>query len=138
MQRSLLDIEERAVLIADENEEGGATSSQAKQLQCCGLCRSKCYSVCCDIGSISIMVTVVLALVGVILLVLARALAWPVWVDRLSQYLISAGVFGLATGGTNAIAVLMLLYKVPLVCGTGSVINVRAADFISLVLEYHP
>ena len=50
-----------------------------------------------------------------------RALDWPIEVDRLSRYIISAGVFGLATGGTNAIAVLMLLYRIPFICGSGSV-----------------
>lgn len=118
VQRPLLDIEERAVLIA-ENEEGGA--SPGDEQNCCRSCRRNCYLVCCDIGSISIVLTVVCILVGVLLLVCVRALDWPVEVDRLARYVISAGVFGLATGGTNAIAVLMLLYKVPLVCGSGSV-----------------
>lgn len=116
MQRPLLDIEERAELIA-ENEEGGASGDE----KCCKSCRRNCYLVCCDIGSISIVLTVVCILVGVLLLVCVRALNWPVEVDRLARYIISAGVFGLATGGTNAIAVLMLLYKVPLICGSGSV-----------------
>lgn len=114
------------MLIADidqQAEEGGATS-ETKQLECCVSCSRKCYSVCCDIGSISIMVTVVLTLIGVLLLVLARVLDWPVWVDRLSQYFISAGVFGMATGGTNAIAVFMLLYKAPFLCGTGLVMAI--------------
>lgn len=121
MQRSLLDIEERAVLIADiaQQQEGGAGANEARKPECCDSCRRNCYSVCCDIGSISIMMTAVLLLVGVFLLVVARALVWPVQVDRFAQYLISAGVFGLATGGTNAVAVLMLLYKVPLICGSG-------------------
>ena len=115
------------MLIADvdhqQTEEGGA---EARQLEgcCVGFCRKRSwYSVCCDIGSISIMVTVVLTLIGVLLLVLARVLEWPVWVDRLSQYIISAGVFGMATGGTNAIAVFMLLYRVPFLCGTGLVVQ---------------
>ena len=113
----MLDIEERAELIA-ENEEGGAPGDAQN---CCRSFGRNCYSVCCDIGSISIVLTVVCILVGVLLLVCVRALDWPVEVDRLSRYIISAGVFGLATGGTNAIAVLMLLYKVPLICGSGLV-----------------
>jgi hypothetical protein len=114
-----LDIEERAELIADidRNEEGGAVGNEGmgSRRPAGASCRRKW----CDIGPISIMVTVVLTLTGVVLLVLARTLVWPIWVDRLSQYFISAGVFGLASGGTNAIAVLLLLYKVPFICGSG-------------------
>ena len=67
------------------------------------------------------MGTVVTVAVGVVLLVIAVTQNLPLWVDQLSRYIISAGVFGLATGGTNAMAVLMLLYKLPLVCGSGYV-----------------
>ncbi len=119
VQRSLLDIEERAVLIAElevVGEEGAGDAAAATSRSC----RRSCYLACCDIGSISILVTLVLVLVGVVLLVVVRALDWPVGVDRFSRYVISAGVFGLATGGTNAVAVLMLLYNVPLICGSGS------------------
>lgn len=112
LQTSLLDIEERAALLAELDEEGGVTSEKSG-------CRRQCYLVCCDIGSISLLVTVVCILVGVILLVNVKALGLPFWVDQLARYIISAGVFGLASGGTNAVAVLMLLYKIPLVCGTG-------------------
>jgi len=128
VQRSLLDIEERAVLIAadlDQNEDADSAGEAGKPHECWGSCRRRCYSVCCDIGSISILGTVVLILLGVILLVIVRALEWPIEVDRLSRYIISAGVFGLATGGTNAIAVLMLLYRVPFICGSGSVFRCK-------------
>ena len=53
------------------------------------------------------------------LLVLVREQKLPFEVEELSMYFISAGVFGLAGGGTNAIAVFMLLFKIPLVCGSG-------------------
>ena len=56
---------------------------------------------------------------GVVLLVLSRELDLPEWVEELSMYVISAGVFGLAGGGTNGIAVIMLLFKIPLLCGSG-------------------
>ena len=50
---------------------------------------------------------------------MVRSLGLPVEVDRLAVYLISAGVFGLASGGTNAIAVIMLLYRIPCMFGSG-------------------
>ena len=116
----MLDIEERAVLLAElDQAEDGGSSSEAKKLGFCKSCGRSCYSVCCDIGSISMVVTVAVTIVGVLLLVSAVALRFPLWVDELARYIISAGVFGLATGGTNAIAVLMLLYKLPLICGSG-------------------
>ena len=107
------------MLLADlEQAEDGAEEPRRKP----GVCRScgkKCYSVCCDIGSINILVTVVVTVVGVLLLWSAVSLELPLWVDQLARYIISAGVFGLATGGTNAIAVLMLLYKIPFIVGSG-------------------
>lgn len=131
VQRSLLDIEERAVLIAEleaVGEEGAGDAAAATSRSC----RRSCYLACCDIGSISILVTLVLVLVGVVLLVVVRALDWPVGVDRFSRYVISAGVFGLATGGTNAVAVLMLLYNVPLICGSGlGKLAVEASGYLS-------
>ena len=65
------------------------------------------------------VVTFFIMAVGVALLVLVRELKLPFEVEELSMYFISAGVFGLAGGGTNAIAVFMLLFKIPLVCGSG-------------------
>ena len=38
---------------------------------------------------------------------------------RVVHVIISTGVFGWAGGGTNGIAVIMLLYKIPLLCGSG-------------------
>lgn len=118
LQASLLDIEERAVLLAEleQAEDGGGEV----EMGLCRRCGKTCYSVCCDIGSISIVVMVAVTIVGVLLLVSAVAIEEvPFWVEELARYIISAGVFGLATGGTNAIAVFMLLYKLPLVCGSG-------------------
>ena len=124
LQRSLLDIEERAVLIAEleQNEDGeGGAGQEASKSKCCSwkTCRRRWYSVCCDVGSISIMMVLSLVLVGVLMLVVVRSLGRPCWLDKLSRYIISAGIFGVATGGTNAIAVFMLLYKIPLICGSG-------------------
>ncbi len=65
------------------------------------------------------VITFLIMGIGVALLVLAIELEWPSEVKELSLYLISAGVFGLAGGGTNAVAVFMLLYKIPFVCGSG-------------------
>lgn len=111
-----------AVLLSelDKNEEGGSSSaSDGKVRGCHKACGRYCYLLWCDIGILSLMVTVVMTVVGVILLVLVRYLNLPYWVDQLSRYIISSGLFGLATGGTNAIAVLMLLYRIPFVCGSG-------------------
>ena len=87
---------------------------------CCRSCMRCCQLVFCDIGSISIMATLAISLLGILLLVLVRALPdIPSQVDELSRYIISAGLFGFATGGTNAIALIMLLYKIPVICGSG-------------------
>lgn len=113
-------MEERAVLLAElDPKEGGGGGEGKRSPDMCRSCGRHCYLLCCDIGSISIMVTVALILVGVVLLVIVQVQDLPFEVDQLARYIISAGVFGLATGGTNAIALLMLLYKIPLVCGSG-------------------
>lgn len=126
-------MEERAVLLAelDQNEGGGAAKERQSLCRSCG---RHCYLLCCDIGSISIMVTVALILLGVVLLVIVRVQDLPIQVDKLARYIISAGVFGLATGGTNAIALLMLLYKIPLVCGSGSVPPINQCTYTELYL----
>lgn len=121
-QQSLLEVEERAVLLAELDHNGGGGANDGKRGQnACRRCGRHWYWLCCDIGSISIMFTVILILVGVVLLVVVRVLGWPIEVDQFARYVISAGVFGLITGGTNAVALFMLLYRIPLVCGSGSV-----------------
>ena len=107
------------MLLADLDQAEGAGVSESRGRERCG---RQCYMYCCDVGTISILLTVALTLVGVVLLVIVLVLELPFAVDQLARYIISAGVFGLATGGTNAIALFMLLYKIPLVCGSGSVV----------------
>lgn len=109
-------MEERAGLLEVDLPQELAGYEEVKQ-GCCMSCRKD--RVCCDIGSISLVATALLILLGVLLLVFVKVLSLPFWVDQLSRYTISAGVFGLASGGTNAIALLMLFYKIPLVCGSG-------------------
>lgn len=65
-----------------------------------------------------------LLVAGSLLLVIVKSLDdkehnIPKEVEQFSKYIISAGVFGLAGGGTNAIALFMLLYKIPLLYGSG-------------------
>ena len=56
---------------------------------------------------------------GVVILVLARWRGAGVPVDLFGQYVVSAGVFGLASGGTNWLAVVGLFYKIPGFIGSG-------------------
>lgn len=58
-------------------------------------------------------------LVGVGILFLARWKDGGVGVDLFGQYVVSAGVFGLASGGTNWLAVVGLFYKIPGFIGSG-------------------
>ncbi len=113
--------EERAVLyeldqsfLKDDDEPVGMMSSTG-WVQCVRCC----HLVCLDKGAISMVVSLFITLVGVAILVLARELKLGQSVEELSLYFISAGVFGLAGGGTNAIAVFMLLFKIPCVYGSG-------------------
>ncbi len=120
LQDNLLNDEERAVLyeldqsfLTDDDELGAVGSSK------CSQCMRCCELVCLDKGTISMVITFLIMTIGVALLVLTIELEWPPQVKELSLYFISAGVFGLAGGGTNAIAVFMLLFKIPFVYGSG-------------------
>ena len=57
--------------------------------------------------------------IGVVLLVVAQQPKLPSWVGEVAGYVVSAGAFGLAGGGTNWIAIAMLFYKIPLLVGSG-------------------
>ena len=114
-----MNVEEQAVLdeldksfLYDEEE------SKRKRGSCSGYCKKVC-SFLTNKGVVSLCLTLLLLLIGVGLLIVVRSLGLPVEVDRLAVYLISAGVFGLASGGTNAIAVIMLLYRIPCMFGSG-------------------
>ncbi len=120
LQDSLLNAEERAVLyeldqafLGDDEEEGEGPSVG------CQACLHSCEQFLSDKGIISLIVTFFVAVVGVAMLVLYGELDLPVWVGELAQYIISAGVFGLASGGTNWIAITMLFYKIPFLSGSG-------------------
>ena len=49
-------------------------------------------------GVISLIASFFIMVIGVALLVLARQLRLPSWVDEVSRYVISVGIFGLAGG----------------------------------------
>ena len=77
-----------------------------------GRCRvvlHTCEMIFSDKGVISLIASFFIMVIGVALLVLARQLRLPSWVDEVSRYVISAGIFGLASGGTNWIAIIMLI-----------------------------
>ena len=112
--------EERAVLheldqtfLKDDEEEGEGGASR------CRAFLHSCEMVATDKGVVSLVVTFFIIVVGVALLVVVDAFHLPSWVEELSRYIISAGVFGLASGGTNWIAIIMLFYRIPLLIGSG-------------------
>ncbi len=119
-QESLLDAEERAMLyeldqafLREDEEEGEAAFVSFRS------CLRSCKACLTDKGVVSLIVTLCIAVVGVALLVVYQELHLPTWVGELAQYIISAGVFGLASGGTNWIAIIMLFYKIPYLAGSG-------------------
>ncbi len=111
-------MEERAELL--ELEGAAETKSNGRTWSCCHSCARCCFFLFRDVGAISIVVMMALLVAGILLLVTVKSIEEiPEPVDQLSRFIISAGVFGLAGGGTNALAVFMLLYKIPLLCGSG-------------------
>ena len=121
LQTALLNVEEQAVL--DELDKSFLYyEEETRRSRCGGFCSKCCYRLRSSLtnkGVVSLFLTLVLLLVGIGLLIVVRSLDLPQEADRLAAYIISAGVFGLASGGTNAIAVVMLLYRVPCLYGSG-------------------
>ena len=114
-------MEERAEMLENEGVEVGTRFGGAQRHPCCLSCSKCCLFIFRDVGAISILVTVALIIAGTLLLVVVKKSpsGIPSEVEELSRFVISAGVFGLAGGGTNALAVFMLLYKIPLLYGSG-------------------
>lgn len=119
LQDALLNEEERAVL--DELDNSflyDEDTSRRKITPCSDRCRKIC-EILTHKGVVSLFLTLLLLLVGVGLLIIVKALQLPEQVEQLAIFLLSAGIFGLAGGGTNAIAVVMLLYRIPCLFGSG-------------------
>jgi len=119
-QDTLLNEEERAVLyeldqafLQDGDEEKQKPSGRCQRVL------HTCEMIFSDKGVISLIASFFIMVIGVALLVLGRQLHLPPWVIEVSRYVISAGIFGLASGGTNWIAIVMLFYKIPLLVGSG-------------------
>ena len=85
----------------------------------CRACLRCCGTVISDKAIVSLVITSLIVVVGVALAALAGGLQLPNWVITLSAYIISAGVFGLASGGTNWVAILMLFFRIPPLIGSG-------------------
>ena len=98
--------------LQDEDEEKKPPGRCWRALHICGIIFS-------DKGVISLIATLFIMVIGVVLLVVAGWLSLPSWVGEVAGYVISAGAFGLASGGTNWIAIAMLFYKIPLLVGSG-------------------
>lgn len=121
-QESLLSDEEKAVLYELDQPFLKNELEEDHQRQLSSRCSSLLHVVwviVSDKGVVSLILTFFILMIGVALLVLSRQLMLPHSVAELSRYLVVAGVFGLAGGGTNWIAVIMLIYRIPFLVGSG-------------------
>ena len=84
-----------------------------------------CKAFFCDKGVISILLMFTVLVAGIVIIGVSYASSLQLNDDQqmimrtVSVFLISAGVFGVAGGGANYLALLMLFYEVPLLLGTG-------------------
>ena len=92
------------------------STSSARLENCLKNCEVHC---CLDKGVLSLVATFFVTVIGIALVVLAMQEDLPAWVDKLGRYVLSAGVLGLASGGTNWLAVFGLFYRVPGFIGSG-------------------
>lgn len=97
----------------DSDEKQGPGSRLKTCLECC-----EAYC-CLDKGVLSLIAMFFVSVIGIVLLALVQQLELPPWVGELGGYVLSAGVFGLASGGTNWIAVVGLFYRIPGLIGSG-------------------
>ena len=75
-----------------------------------------------DKGVISILLMLAVMLTGIVCLVLSRHvynLSPSHGFDQASRYILSMGIFGFLSGLANALAVVMLFYRIPLLFGSG-------------------
>ena len=114
-ERALYELDQTFIQDVTRAQEGRQpTHSSFKH--CCGQLRACC---CFDKGLLSLVAMLVTAVVGIVVLVLAKWQDADRRVDELGRYIVSAGVFGLASGGTNWLAVVGLFYKIPGFIGSG-------------------
>ena len=121
-QASLLNEEEKAVIHAlDATLTPDGFSLEHEPSFC-----TKCLSaVLCDKGVISLLVMVTILITGVIVLGVSFVPSLNLSDDQprvmrtVGVFIVSAGVFGVAGGGANYLALLMLFYEIPLLFGTG-------------------
>ena len=124
MQDSLLSEEERALYELDQTFLHDVTAVQEEhnaldhtQLRDCF---RKCRVCCCyDKGLLSLAAMLVVTVIGIVILMVTRERDVSGSVEELGRYFLSAGVFGLASGGTNWLAVVGLFFKVPGFIGSG-------------------
>ena len=121
-QASLLNEEEKAVIHAlDATLTPGGFSLEHEPSFC-----TKCLSaVLCDKGVISLLVMMTILITGVIVLGVSFISSLNLSDDQqhvmrtVGVFVVSAGVFGVAGGGANYLALLMLFYEIPFLFGTG-------------------
>lgn len=123
-QDSLLSEEERALYELDQPFLHDVTTAREEQdaLNYTHLrdCFHKCRVCCCyDKGLLSLAAMLLLTVIGVVILVVTKVRDISGSVEELGRYFLSAGVFGLASGGTNWLAVVGLFFKVPGFIGSG-------------------
>ena len=85
-------------------------------------CWERCGPYLLDKGVISILLMFAVMLTGIVCLVLSRHvydLSPSHGFDQASRYILSMGIFGFLSGLANALAVVLLFYRIPLVFGSG-------------------
>ena len=117
-ERALYELDQTFIQDVTRAQEHQETTGKGARLlrNCLHSSRRRC---CADKGLLSLLAMLCVTLVGVVVLVLARWRGGGASLDLFGQYVVSAGVFGLASGGTNWLAVVGLFYKIPGFIGSG-------------------
>ena len=115
-ERALYELDQSFIQDVTRDREGSHTHNYSTKLRHC--CQR--FGHCCrwlDKGLLSLVAMLCITLIGIGILI-----GWSdsgPGVNRFGRYVISAGVFGLASGGTNWLAVIGLFYKIPGLIGSG-------------------
>lgn len=112
LEETLLNEEERAIL-QDLNRNIFTDLENETSIP------KKCTKICCSKAALSLFATFSIMVVGILIIAINSAVRANYAAAQVGGYVLLAGLFGLFCGGISTIGILMLVYKIPLVVGTG-------------------
>lgn len=80
---------------------------------------NKCSNICCSKGVLCLFATFSVMVIGIIIIAINRGVRNDYATAQVGGYILLAGLFGLFCGGISTMGILLLMYKAPLIVGSG-------------------